>query len=329
MSLGWPLWRSCLGSVPSTARIRTRSPRIQTSRYDGRRATTACMYRVTYPFRQASEIVALERQLMQCMSVMMSKQKKLALCRWRARSLPVKSGTPSTTGLLSRLWPGRRTEQQQAEDEIRHLKAEIARSDALRLQLFNEVHELHLARERLAFSRTCLGKYYTLLGYIMSGYCVYKFFMSSVNVIFQRKQGKDPISRGLEIVCQQVLNLQVDLRFWSQHISFMFIGILVFTQVRSFLLQLTRVFSASSSDLTSNIFILMLAEIMGFYFVSSVLLMRVNLPLEYRQIITDVLGNLEFDLFHAWFDAIFIVAAAVTILWLTFQRRRSVKLFTD
>jgi golgi pH regulator len=101
------------------------------------------------------------------------------------------------------------------------------------------------------------------------------------------------------------------------------VGILVFTQVRSFLLQLTRVFSANSSDLTSNVFILLLAEIMGVYFVSSVLLMRVNLPLEYRQIITDVLGDLEFDVFHAWFDAIFIIAAVITILWFSFQRKRS------
>lgn len=58
---------------------------------------------------------------------------------------------------------------------------------------------------------------------------------------------------------------------------------------------------------------LILAQIMGMYFCSSVLLMRMNMPSEYRVIITEILGGLHFNFYHRWFDVIFLVSALTTI----------------
>lgn len=96
------------------------------------------------------------------------------------------------------------------------------------------------------------------------------------------------------------------------------------------------------------------------YFVSSVLLMRMNMPVEYRfdlsevttiyiqnflngtsyfkffwsvifcvllfknfrSIITEVLGGLQFNFYHQWFDLMFLISALVSIafLWLAHKQ---------
>ena len=39
------------------------------------------------------------------------------------------------------------------------------------------------------------------------------------------------------------------------------------------------------------------------YFTSMVVLMRMNMPPEYRAIITSVLGDLQFNFYHRWYRA--------------------------
>lgn len=55
----------------------------------------------------------------------------------------------------------------------------------------------------------------------------------------------------------------------------------------------------------------------GMYFISLVILMRMNMPARYREIIGQVLGDLEFNFYHRWFDVIFLISATFTILYVT------------
>ena len=75
-----------------------------------------------------------------------------------------------------------------------------------------------------------------------------------------------------------------------------------------------QLFAAWSSSVSSNSVVLLLAQVMGMYFTSYVLLMRMNLPPKYRTVITEVVGgDVQFNFFHRWFDVIFVVSALVSI----------------
>lgn len=110
-------------------------------------------------------------------------------------------------------------------------------------------------------------------------------------------------------------NVNFDVEFWSQQISFLLVGSIVLASIRGFLLQLLKVVRAFSYFDQSNVMVLFMAQIMGMYFVSSVLMLRSNIPSQYRSIITDILKGISFDFYARWFDIIFLLSAmASTIL---------------
>lgn len=95
-------------------------------------------------------------------------------------------------------------------------------------------------QERQKWSSTWQGKYFNCLGLFFSGYCVYKIFMCTINIIFDRVGKKDVVTRGMEIASLW-LGFEFDGQFWSQHISFFLVGCIVVTSIRGLLIQLTKV----------------------------------------------------------------------------------------
>lgn len=202
-----------------------------------------------------------------------------------------------------------------------NLQKEVETLEELSRQLFLEAVDLQNTRARVHFSKTIQGRYFDFVGHIFSGYCVWKIFISTVNIIFDRVGKVDPVTRGLQITVKYI-GLQMDVMFWSQQFSFLLIGILIVTSIRGLLITMTKFFNSMASAKSSNIIVLTLAEIMGMYFVSSVLLMRMNMPEKYRLIITQVLGDLQFNFYHRWFDLIFLISALSSIgfLYLAHQQ---------
>ncbi|ETN70478.1 hypothetical protein NECAME_04901 [Necator americanus] len=170
-------------------------------------------------------------------------------------------------------------------------------------------------KERIEYSKTWMGKYFNVLGHFFSVYCIWKIFICTVNIVFDRVGKVDPVTKGIEIGVNW-MGIDLDVRFWSQHISFFLVGVIAVTSIRGLLITLTKFFLAISSSKSSNIIVLLLAQIMGMYFVSSVLLMRMNVPHQYRKIITEVLGDLQFNFYHRWFDVIFLISALSSIMFL-------------
>uniref|UniRef100_A0A665U7S3 Golgi pH regulator n=1 Tax=Echeneis naucrates TaxID=173247 RepID=A0A665U7S3_ECHNA len=233
-----------------------------------------------------SDILALERRLLQTMDMIVSKKKRIAMTRrqmyQRGEDQNKQTGF---WGMIKSV-----TSTQTGSENLSLIQQEIDALEELSRQLFLETVDLQATKERIEYSKTFQGKYFNFLGYFFSIYCVWKIFM---------------------------------VKFWSQHISFILVGIIIVTSIRGLLITLTKFFYAISSSKSSNVIVLVLAQIMGMYFVSSVLLMRMSMPLEYRSIVTEVLGELQFNFYHRWFDVIFLVSALSSILFLYLAHKQA------
>uniref|UniRef100_A0A3Q2QT81 G protein-coupled receptor 89B n=1 Tax=Fundulus heteroclitus TaxID=8078 RepID=A0A3Q2QT81_FUNHE len=233
-----------------------------------------------------SDILALERRLLQTMDMIVSKKKRIAMTRrqmyQRGEDQNKQTGF---WGMIKSV-----TSTQTGSENLSLIQQEVDALEELSRQLFLETVDLQGTKERIEYSKTFQGKYFNFLGYFFSIYCVWKIFM---------------------------------VKFWSQHISFILVGIIIVTSIRGLLITLTKFFYAISSSKSSNVIVLVLAQIMGMYFVSSVLLMRMSMPLEYRSIVTEVLGELQFNFYHRWFDVIFLVSALSSILFLYLAHKQA------
>uniref|UniRef100_A0A2K6QEF2 Abscisic acid G-protein coupled receptor-like domain-containing protein n=1 Tax=Rhinopithecus roxellana TaxID=61622 RepID=A0A2K6QEF2_RHIRO len=204
----------------------------------------------------------------------------------------------------------------------KRMAMEVDALEELSRQLFLETADLYITKERTEYSKTLKGKYFNFLGYFFSIYCVWKFFMATINIVFDRVGKMDPVTRVIEITVNY-LGIQCDVKFWSQHISSILVGIIIATSIRGLLINHTKLFYAISSSKSSSVNVLLLAQIMGMYFVSSVLLIRMNMPLEYCTIITEVLGELQFNFCHHWFDVIFLVSTLSSIVFLYLAHKQA------
>lgn len=267
-----------------------------------------------------SDIDRYVRQYCKLLDTIATKKRRLALAHYEKRKRS-SNHENSSGGFFSRLFRrDQHKENAELENEINALE-EVARGK------FLDINDIVQEQARVTFSKTWKGKFFNLMGYFFSGYCIYKLFMSSINIIFDRKVTTDPVSRGIALAANLVTDL--DRTFWAQNISFWLVGIMIIASIRGFLAQLMKAFYEYSNVDSSNNIILLLAQVMGMYFVSSVLLIRMSMPLEYRSLIMEVVGPIDFTFYHRWFDGIFIPSALVTMLVFFFSKSTQTKLYDD
>jgi hypothetical protein len=174
---------------------------------------------------------------------------------------------------------------------------------------------------RYEHTQTAWGRVLNTLGYILSIFCVGKILVGVANAVRGRVAQLDPVTRVLQIIVVHIADIRIDIGYWAPLISFIFVATLVATQMRGFLIFTAKAFRAGSRVLTSGSVLLLLTEAMAIYFMSMVLLVRLHLPAQFRRVVTVVLGDVSFNFYHNWFDALFAISALGTCAIFVLQHR--------
>jgi hypothetical protein len=272
----------------------------------------------------SSEIKTLRRQLLHNVEMILSRKKRLRILEEEYQKLSSAERAPQSKSVFMSFFP-KKSPVANMEAKLRDSQREISQLEMYHVEIFTEYNEVLVEFKRLQESLTLSGRLKNCFGYFLFVFCIYKIVTCSFNVVFRRTPDKDPITVGLELLFNRVLNYQWEIAPIAQQISYIFVGILAASQIREFLFHMTRIFFAVAGVITSDIVILCLIETMGLYFASSVILMRMNLPLEYRRGVSVVLGDIEFRFYHNWFDAMFVLAAIFTVFMFSLRIRFSSK----
>ncbi|KAG1056349.1 hypothetical protein G6F46_006461 [Rhizopus delemar] len=255
-------------------------------------------------------------------------QEKKAVLERMSRERPPPSSSSSVGRLVSSFFG------QDKDQERTLLQTEVDQLEALAVSMKEDLEELERGRARSRYAQTWKGKVWTWAGKGFAVYCVYRFSVTTLNVILKRQQGaSDPITQALSMIISHVDRFQIDPRFWSQQLSFWFAGIIVFGSVRSFLKLVTKVldiFMLQVTFSTTNV-LMLTAQVMGMYFLSSVLMIQINLPPEYRYLLSSSLQSIEFDLFKYWSDAISIISCVLSfcIIYVLYQTQNATTMARD
>ncbi|KAL8273353.1 hypothetical protein Esti_002685 [Eimeria stiedai] len=213
---------------------------------------------------------------------------------------------------------GRRIEQQ-----CQKLQNEIEALEELSRELFIGLDDLVHSRAQAVYGQTWLGRLNNLLGWGMTAVCVYRVLMSSANVLLDRVNTTDPATRTLEVLLH-LLRVPLDVTLLTPYLSLVLLGWIIALTIRGFFEKLLTVFRYMSTAVSSNVFALVMSEVMGIYFSACLLLARVYLPQSYRDALAQVLApSLDFRAFHLHFDRVFVLSSLACAVSIAVTHRRT------
>ena len=179
--------------------------------------------------------------------------------------------------------------------------------------LFLEMCELQDEHERSEYGRTPFGRVLILINSSYLVYCVYRFIMSALNVVYDRRARQDIVSKMAVWVSRYPWLAWLNGLFAVRSVSFVFITVMFVVSLRGFFLNARKFLVLWVSPVSRASVLHVLSFITGCYFIASMMLMRMALPYEYRMIVTAVMGNQQFQFYHRWNDLVFFGSSLITL----------------
>ncbi|KAI5888025.1 uncharacterized protein SCHCODRAFT_02639516 [Schizophyllum commune H4-8] len=196
---------------------------------------------------------------------------------------------------------------------------------ALEAEMSRNYDDLTRRFHEHAYRRTFRGRVAAVVGRLFAVYCVVRVVSSAVHLLFPSNAGyntttsdllTDLLAYSLSIVSREEVIARDDVALISRQISLALVGVIILTSLRLVLRGVTRALQVTSRNLGASLMLLMLAELMGIYLLSTIVQLRTSFPP----------GNAEanlfstipaYEVFGPLFDLSFLAstAASVFVRW--------------
>lgn len=130
----------------------------------------------------------------------------------------------------------------------------------------------------------------------MSGYCVWRMYKALRTLLLSETRGDATSSVVHFFVSQR--DFAVDVKTMGQYVSLLLIGWLIYSSLRNFSRAVGMLVFAARGGVSPTQLVLFSTEIMGLYFLSSVLLIRPKLPVKHQVVMTKALGGEHSNRFY-------------------------------
>ena len=287
-------------------------------------------------------IKSKESSLMQVLRAILSRKRSLLLDeqRQRAEAREIREAGGFFSGTTSALL--RQINHKYSIDSYAaSVRKEISLMEEVFQDMFIDLVNIRELHEQSAFSRTFIGRITKFVGYLLTVACAVKFAGASWNCVsyllslsspYERSDNQNPdnVSRGILRLILLLFGVRADASFWAPLISFIILGSLAMSQVRSFLVTFQQ-FAKLGLILTTNTetYALVLAFVTGLYFMACVILLRSQvLP---QAMLLDTTGGsgavigegVRLSFFFWLFDVTYVASTTLFSLYLwTEQRKR-------
>ncbi|KAJ3542078.1 hypothetical protein NM688_g6011 [Phlebia brevispora] len=251
-------------------------------------------------------------------------------------------------GAESTSWFSKVATNFRGDSELSSATLEIRGLEALEYQMARNLRALKQHREEAKFSRTISGRLFYWAGRLFAVYCVYRTVMAAVNVMSPTRVSDAPAPTPQEpvrprtntdvltILLAHALSLFPSIQLSpdevavvSRQISLGLVGIIILSSIRTVLRGVARALRVTSRRLGASLMLLMFAQVMGIYLLSTLVQLRTSFPPpSTRPDTTPDIGlvNLfstlpEYQVFGSVFDSAFLLAAVVSAITLWFYHR--------
>ncbi|KNZ76649.1 Golgi pH regulator, partial [Termitomyces sp. J132] len=198
------------------------------------------------------------------------------------------------------------------------LTQELRGLEALEYHMSTNVESLRVRKQAAIYSRTLRGRIINFGGLFFAIYCIVRILSCLIHVI-------DPLPREssrsqTDLIADMLVNVltfvthpdSAAITSLARQLSLALVGLIILTSVRRVLRGATRALRVTSRNLGASLMMLLLAQLMGIYLLSTIVQLRNSFPPA-----SDAEVNLfstipQFEVFGAVFDWSVLIAAGAS-----------------